>query len=155
MILSSVLRGLNLLALKVPLYLSKFSMVHPRPSAEGPSLLWLEKYAPTYLKDMELHKDLNKLLTDAAMSKDLPHLLLYGPHGGGKMTRVYALLREIFGDVVDKNVRTSTHTIQHPPGNGTKFEIFARTSPYHMEINLSDVGPTKDAKVAKTLLKDC
>ena len=41
-------------------------------------------------------------MKQVAMSGNMPHLLVYGPAGSGKKTRVMALLREMFGPGVEK-----------------------------------------------------
>ena len=74
----------------------------PKPSSEEPGLLWCDKWRPLLLSDMDLHPEFNQLLLDAAECNEMPHLLVYGPCGAGKMTRVYGLLRAIFGDTVDE-----------------------------------------------------
>lgn len=45
---------------------------------------------------------LSDIFLQLGATSSLPHLLFYGPSGGGKKTRVMALLRELFGDAVDK-----------------------------------------------------
>ncbi|XP_026190813.1 replication factor C subunit 3 [Cyclospora cayetanensis] len=70
-------------------------------------MLWVDKHAPRRLGDLDCHKDLTPLLRSLAANDSLPHLLFYGPSGAGKKTRALALLREIFGDEVDK-VRVET-----------------------------------------------
>lgn len=59
-------------------------------------------------------------------------------------------MRQIFGHAVD-DTQTKLHTVGDSSSN--KFEICAKSSIYHLEINLSDVG-FKDARVVKSLLKD-
>ena len=41
-------------------------------------------------------------------SGDFPHLVVYGPSGAGKKTRIAAVLRELYGSHVDK-VRRVKH----------------------------------------------
>lgn len=61
-------------------------------------MLWVDKYRPNELSTLDFHPDVTKRLTNLASSDDLPHLLVYGPSGAGKKTRIMALLRELYGD---------------------------------------------------------
>lgn len=61
-------------------------------------MLWVDKYRPQELRALDFHADVTKRLTNLAASDDLPHLLVYGPSGAGKKTRIMALLRELYGD---------------------------------------------------------
>jgi replication factor C subunit 3/5 len=68
---------------------------------------------------------------------DFPHLLVYGPSGSGKRTRVQCILRELFGAGVDR-LKMDTHQFQTP--SGTKVDARLLTSAHHVEITPSDVG---------------
>lgn len=75
-------------------------------------MLLVDKYRPTSLDKMDIHKELSQQLKRIVQSSgtddgndgssDLPHLLFYGPSGAGKKTRIIALLRQIFGARVEK-----------------------------------------------------
>ncbi len=68
-------------------------------------VLWVDKYRPTALDKMEVHTSLNeqlKSLSSGENAYDFPHMLLYGPSGAGKKTRVMAILRQLFGTKAEK-----------------------------------------------------
>lgn len=61
-------------------------------------MLWVDRHRPKDIAALSLKPELSSRLTQMASNAlDLPHLLLHGPSGAGKLTRVHALLREIFG----------------------------------------------------------
>ena len=63
---------------------------------------------------------------------DFPHLLVYGPSGAGKKTRVMCLLRELYGAGADKLRIEHAHFTT--PSN-KRLEITTVASNYHIEIN--------------------
>jgi DNA polymerase III delta prime subunit len=84
--------------------------------------LLVDKHRPRTLQTLTYHPELSERLkalvswkqdrhshtaqrlTDGiqATSGDFPHLLIYGPSGAGKKTRVTATLRELYGPGVEK-----------------------------------------------------
>jgi replication factor C subunit 3/5 len=64
--------------------------------------LWVDKYRPLSLAKLDFHDELTERLQGLAKDGDLPHLMIYGPTGAGKKTRITALLREMFGPGVEK-----------------------------------------------------
>ena len=79
--------------------------------------MWVDRYRPAKLDKMSMHTALSPRLQKLASSSELPHLLLYGPHGSGKKTRVLALLREIYGAGVERTKLESR--IFHPTPSKT------------------------------------
>ena len=63
---------------------------------------------------------------------DFPHLLVYGPSGAGKKTRIMCLLRELYGAGVEK-LRIEHQTFTTP--SKKKIEISTIASNYHIEVN--------------------
>lgn len=66
------------------------------------TMLWIDKYQPRKLEDLLCHAELTQLLQRIVASGQLPHLIFYGGSGGGKKTRISAVLRSLFGEAVDR-----------------------------------------------------
>ncbi|CAH0550411.1 unnamed protein product [Brassicogethes aeneus] len=101
------------------------------------NLLWADKYRPKDLSLLDYHKEQATDLKNLTQDGDFPHLLVYGPLGAGKKTRIMCLLREMFGPGVEK-LKEETMSFTTP--SNKKLEILALSSMYHIEINPSDVG---------------
>lgn len=64
-------------------------------------------------------------------------MLIYGPNGAGKKTRIMCLLRELYGDGVEK-LRIERQQFETP--SKKTIEMTTLASNYHIEINASDAG---------------
>ncbi|KAK0045329.1 replication factor C subunit 3 [Biomphalaria pfeifferi] len=112
--------------------------------------LWVDKYRPTSLSKLDFHKDQAAHLKRLVEGGDFPHLLVYGPSGAGKKTRIMCTLRELYGAGVEKlRIEHSQFTT---PSN-KKLEISTISSNYHIEVNPSDVGHN-DRVVIQELIKN-
>lgn len=112
--------------------------------------LWVDKYRPKKLEQLSFHHSTTEHLRALASTGDFPHLLVYGPTGAGKKTRIYSTLNELFGAQTEKlkiDVKTFTTT------SNRKLEFNVLSSPYHMEITPSDMG-NNDRVVIQDLLKE-
>ncbi len=67
--------------------------------------MWIEKYRPKRLDDIEGQDALVDLLRSFAEHKDLPNLLLWGPRGAGKTSSVLALANELYGSCDENLIR--------------------------------------------------
>ncbi|KAJ9592680.1 hypothetical protein L9F63_015652 [Diploptera punctata] len=104
--------------------------------------MWVDKHRPSSLMKLDYHKS-------QVQQGDFPHLLVYGPSGAGKKTRIFCLLRELYGPGVER-LRLDHMNIQTP--SNKKIDITTVTSNYHMEVNPSDVG-FHDRVVIQELIK--
>lgn len=94
--------------------------------------------------------DIWSLLSRKAQNGDFPHLLVYGPSGAGKKTRIVATLKELYGPGVEK-IKIDSRVFQTASNRKLEFNIVA--SIYHLEITPSDVG-NYDRVVVQDLLKE-
>ncbi|XP_061105312.1 replication factor C subunit 3 [Conger conger] len=111
--------------------------------------LWVDKYRPTSLGKLDYHKEQANQLKNLVQCGDFPHLLVYGPSGAGKKTRIMCLLRELYGPGVEK-LRIEHQSITAP--SKKKIEINSIASNYHLEVNASDAG-NSDRVVIQELIK--
>jgi len=112
--------------------------------------LWVDKHRPTSLAKLDYHKDQAQYLQKLVSSGDFPHLLVYGPSGAGKKTRIMCLLRELYGSGVEKlRIEHQNFTT----ASNKKLEISTVASNYHIEVNPSDVG-IQDRIVIQEVLKN-
>ncbi|KAI9844565.1 MAG: Replication factor C (RF-C) subunit [Sclerophora amabilis] len=112
--------------------------------------LLVDKHRPRSLQALSYHSDLSARLQSLAASGDFPHLLVYGPSGAGKKTRIIATLKEIYGPGVEK-IKIDSRVFQTSSNRKLEFNIVA--SVYHLEITPSDVG-NYDRVVVQDLLKE-
>ncbi|KAG8164484.1 hypothetical protein KVR01_006402 [Diaporthe batatas] len=112
--------------------------------------LIVDKHRPRSLDQLSYHTELSERLRSLAQSGDFPHLLVYGPSGAGKKTRIVATLKELFGPGVEK-IKIDARVFQTTSNRKLEFNIVA--SVYHLEITPSDVG-NYDRVVVQDLLKE-
>lgn len=111
--------------------------------------LWVDKHRPKSLAMLDYHKPLAQHLKKLVSSGDFPHLMVYGPSGAGKKTRIMCLLREIYGGGVEK-LRIEHHNFETP--SKKKIEVSTIASNYHIMVNPSDAG-IYDRIVVQDLIK--
>ncbi|RPA86198.1 P-loop containing nucleoside triphosphate hydrolase protein [Ascobolus immersus RN42] len=113
-------------------------------------MLFLDKHRPRSLEQLSYHEGLSTRLKALANSGDFPHLLVYGPSGAGKKTRIVATLKELYGPGVEK-IKIDARVFQTTTSRKLEFTIVS--SLYHLEITPSDVG-NYDRVVIQSLLKE-
>lgn len=112
--------------------------------------LWVDKYRPQSLDDLSYHPTITSTLRALGDSGDFPHLLVYGPSGAGKKTRIHATISHIFGPLL---TRLRIDVKQFLLSSNRKLEFNVMSSPHHMEITPSDMG-ANDRVVIQDLLKE-
>ncbi|KAK6018292.1 hypothetical protein OSTOST_16134, partial [Ostertagia ostertagi] len=76
-------------------------------------------------------------LAELVKSDDFPHLLVHGPSGAGKRTRIHCILRELYGAGAER-LHLDKKSLVTP--SNRKIEIDTVSSNYHIEINPGEVG---------------
>jgi len=117
------------------------------------ALLWVDKYRPKTLDEIDYHPELSSRLKAMAASGNPPHMLFVGPSGAGKSTRVHAFLRELYGPGVDA-IKVETKSVApnlNTPSNTVDIQVVV--SNYHLSLTPSDVG-NKDRAVVMQLIKE-
>lgn len=66
-----------------------------QPDINKFSMLWVEKYRPSTLKEMVLSKENRSFFEDIALKKEIPHLLFTGDPGLGKTSLAKVLVRDV------------------------------------------------------------
>ncbi|KAF5552535.1 Replication factor C subunit 5 [Fusarium napiforme] len=122
----------------------------PPDQAASTMALIVDKHRPRSLETLTYHNELSDRLRSLAQSGDFPHLLVYGPSGAGKKTRIVATLKELYGPGVEK-IKIDARVFQTTSNRKLEFNIVA--SVYHLEITPSDVG-NYDRVVVQDLLKE-
>ncbi|KAK6504752.1 Replication factor C (RF-C) subunit [Arthrobotrys musiformis] len=112
-------------------------------------MLFVDKHRPKTLDSLTYHSELSDRLK-ALANGDFPHLLVYGPPGAGKKTRIIATLKELYGPGVEK-IKIDSRVFTTTSNRKLEFNIVA--SVYHLEITPSDVG-NYDRVVIQDLLKE-
>eukprot|EP00112_Aurelia_sp_Birch-Aquarium-sp1_P002481 Seg1275.8 transcript_id=Seg1275.8/GoldUCD/mRNA.D3Y31 product="Replication factor C subunit 3" protein_id=Seg1275.8/GoldUCD/D3Y31 len=111
--------------------------------------LWIDKHRPNSLAKLSYHLDQAQHLKKLINGGDFPHLLVYGPSGAGKKTRIMCILREMYGAGVEKLKLDQQHFLTP---SKKKVEITTISSNYHIEVNPSDAG-IYDRVVIQELIK--
>ncbi|XP_046743005.1 replication factor C subunit 3 isoform X1 [Diprion similis] len=111
--------------------------------------LWVDKYRPTSLGKLDYHIEQATRLVNMVQQGDFPHLLVYGPPGAGKRTRIMGIIKELYGSGAEK-LRMESMNFETP--SRKKLEIMTISSNYHIEVNPSDVG-MYDRVVVMDLIK--
>lgn len=114
--------------------------------------LWADKYRPKTLAKLSYHENVTEQLTKLAdAGANFPHLLVYGPSGAGKKTRVMSMLRRLYGNGSIDNLKVDVKTFVTSSNRKLEFNVIS--SPSHIEITPSDMG-NNDRVVIQDLLKE-
>jgi len=116
-------------------------------------MLWVDKYRPRTLDEMDYQQDLSERLKCLAKTGNQPHMLFVGPSGAGKASRVHAMLRELYGPGVEA-VKVETRSVApnlNTPSNTVDIQVVV--SNHHLQLTPADVG-NKDRAVIMQLIKE-
>ncbi|XP_075830974.1 replication factor C subunit 3-like [Microtus pennsylvanicus] len=92
--------------------------------------LWVDKYRPCSFARLDYHKEQAAQLSNLVQFGDFPHLLVYGPSGAGKNTRIMCILQELYGVGVKKlrfELNLSQFAVYYPLPARRKIWFFLRS----------------------------
>jgi len=114
--------------------------------------LWCDRYRPKTLETLDYNKGIAMMLRKLACCEDLPHLLIYGPNGAGKKTRIMGFLSEIYGNGVFK-LKQDFWEFKVSATSSTKVECSVLSSNYHIDITPAECE-NYDRVVLQKLIKE-
>lgn len=105
--------------------------------------------------DLDFHHDLlhPALQGLARQPASVPHVLMYGPPGSGKRTRIRCWLRDLYGPEVLTTLRPETRVMTFAPVSQASVTMPLLTSRYHLELRPADAGEY-DRMVVQLIIKD-
>ncbi|KAM0683493.1 Replication factor C (RF-C) subunit [Mitosporidium daphniae] len=117
------------------------------------TLLWADKHRPSSLDELDMHPEVTTQLKAFARLGDIPHLLIYGPSGAGKRTRIISLLKTLYTPAAIEKLKIDNKSFDTP--SGKTVELHTISSLYHVEMNPRhvDVG-FYDRLVVQEMLRD-
>ena len=113
-------------------------------------LLYIDKYQPTSLNELKFNREVTSILKNLAVCDDIPHIIVQGPPGCGKKTRVLTFLYERFGYFTST---MSSMDIQISSKNKKKKQVKVIHSPHHFQIDPS-IHEVHDRAVIKAVVQD-
>jgi len=99
----------------------------------------VNKYSPQILSESLTNNDVLKQLIHIASYENIPHIIISGPHGGGKKTIVKFFLEAIY----DKNINNLTKAKYRINGASKKNIIEIMQSDYHIVIEPTSTNNDK------------
>lgn len=93
--------------------------------------LWVDKHRPRSFEELNNHEGITEQLEKMVIGETFPHLLVYGPSGAGKKTRISCILKNLFGHGVEK---LKIENKQFTTPSNKKLELQIISSKYHIEI---------------------
>lgn len=116
--------------------------------------LWVEKYRPMNFKDaVTMHNDQIEMLSKLAQSDDFPHILLYGPSGGGKRTLTKCLLQALYDTNAVHKIKSELKEFKAGASGSTSVECIVFSSNYHIEVTPSEADQ-HDKVIIQKLIKE-
>lgn len=116
--------------------------------------LWVEKYRPLQFKDAStMHTDQIEMLTKLAQSDDFPHILLYGPSGGGKRTLTKCLLQALYNSNTVHRIRSELKEFKAGASGTVSVECIVFSSNFHIEVTPSEADQ-HDKVIIQKLIKE-